>query len=730
MQALQGSVIQRNDVTDPSTSKVDLNAAISIPITVRVAANPVGSGVLASVTDINGTPVSNPLTTDNNGNYLTYTSDGVYDVIANEGLTNETIEAGVILGGGDSPLYDGVKYLPKLSYVSLKTSGFYTGGDLGGGEYTWEESASEADHNGGTIIAYDALTAWNGTASDLSTLFGWVGTGTGCFVLCGQEGFTIDQFGVSSTSTASENTYAINQAISNLPTQTTLSCDGEEYSFDGDINFTLEQGSSVYLLAIFNVINGGVKFEGRDCDFKIGGIKTTATGSGNGLTITNAISNRITVNTIIGFYRTCFITSDAGNRGTFNNNITLPDLECSGDNEAACVYVSATSGGWCNQNIIDAGYMRGPRGTYFVQGVGQNARFDGNKLLFPQYEEIGYIAAEFNYCNYNELLYPRFEGVNPPSSYWVLEAADCLNTVMHLNFPTKSDKLSLLGEKRTFTGRVLPTDSATGTPMYISEEVGVFTDKDFVRYNLTGRALATRTLNHTWFHRDTDTTDDAFTKYFGYAKDGEGDIRPFGILGQYGYHEVLQQTGDQQIPSDVSSILVDTSDGAGLVNLIMPANKEIDGYIVKIEVVGDYSDITISDSDNTLNISSGDLYVGVNDLTYKDDAWYVNPYATSEIGFTGFDQIAGQTGVQTINKRTTFVEVNVNAGAVTLQTQAIREFEGETFDLQITHVAGDLTLIKSDGTVSQAAGNFTAGLWKMVYKYGQWRGFLVATNYI
>ena len=98
MQALQGSVIQRNDVTDPSTSKVDLNAAISIPITVRVSANPVGSGVLASITDINGTPVSNPTTTDNNGNYLVYVTDGSYDVIANEGLTNETVEAGVIAG--------------------------------------------------------------------------------------------------------------------------------------------------------------------------------------------------------------------------------------------------------------------------------------------------------------------------------------------------------------------------------------------------------------------------------------------------------------------------------------------------------------------------------------------------------------------------------------------------------------------------------------------------------
>ena len=98
MQALQGSIIQRNDVTDPSTNKDDLNAAINVPVTIRIASNPAGGGVLASAFDINGSPVSNPTTTDDNGNYLVYVTDGSYDVIANEGLTNETVEAGIIAG--------------------------------------------------------------------------------------------------------------------------------------------------------------------------------------------------------------------------------------------------------------------------------------------------------------------------------------------------------------------------------------------------------------------------------------------------------------------------------------------------------------------------------------------------------------------------------------------------------------------------------------------------------
>jgi len=98
MQALQGSIIQRNDATDPSTNKDDLNAAINVPVTIRSASNPAGGGALASTFDINGVAVSNPTTTDNNGNYLVYVTEGSYDVIANEGLTNETIEAGIIAG--------------------------------------------------------------------------------------------------------------------------------------------------------------------------------------------------------------------------------------------------------------------------------------------------------------------------------------------------------------------------------------------------------------------------------------------------------------------------------------------------------------------------------------------------------------------------------------------------------------------------------------------------------
>ena len=76
-----GSVSLRNDGIDPSTSKVDLNAAIGALVTVRFATIPVGQGALASLFDINDAPIANPATSDDKGNYFFKVAAGTYDII-------------------------------------------------------------------------------------------------------------------------------------------------------------------------------------------------------------------------------------------------------------------------------------------------------------------------------------------------------------------------------------------------------------------------------------------------------------------------------------------------------------------------------------------------------------------------------------------------------------------------------------------------------------------------
>lgn len=77
---------------------------------------------------------------------------------------------------------NGIKNLRTDVSVVQRVTGFYTNSLIGGGDFVWDSNKNKTSHNGGTIIAPEALVAWDGTAANISTLFNWVGTGLGCFV--------------------------------------------------------------------------------------------------------------------------------------------------------------------------------------------------------------------------------------------------------------------------------------------------------------------------------------------------------------------------------------------------------------------------------------------------------------------------------------------------------------------------------------------------------------------
>jgi hypothetical protein len=79
-----------------------------------------------------------------------------------------------------------IKALPVTGLVNnqqYSVASFYAGSDKGGGVFVWDATRTKVDHNGGTVIAPEALTAWSGTSTGIATLLNWAGTGTGCFVL-------------------------------------------------------------------------------------------------------------------------------------------------------------------------------------------------------------------------------------------------------------------------------------------------------------------------------------------------------------------------------------------------------------------------------------------------------------------------------------------------------------------------------------------------------------------
>jgi hypothetical protein len=78
-----------------------------------------------------------------------------------------------------------IKALPVTGLVNnqqYSVASFHSGNDYGGGVFVWDATRTKADHNGGTVIAPEAIESWNGTQADLSTLLNWAGTGAGCWV--------------------------------------------------------------------------------------------------------------------------------------------------------------------------------------------------------------------------------------------------------------------------------------------------------------------------------------------------------------------------------------------------------------------------------------------------------------------------------------------------------------------------------------------------------------------
>jgi hypothetical protein len=102
--------------------------------------------------------------------------------------TNWGADSSRFVGVGDAVLREdisllsGIKDLKPIVGIVQNVKGFYQGSDVGGGQFYYDPSKSKTEHNGGTIIAPEALFLWEGNHSDLETLFNWTGLGDGCFV--------------------------------------------------------------------------------------------------------------------------------------------------------------------------------------------------------------------------------------------------------------------------------------------------------------------------------------------------------------------------------------------------------------------------------------------------------------------------------------------------------------------------------------------------------------------
>ncbi|AHK11218.1 hypothetical protein S14_109 [Shewanella sp. phage 1/4] len=99
-------------------------------------------------------------------------------------------------------LYDGMK---------VSTNGFYVDTLVGGGNFVYDASKDKSLHNGGTVIAPEAIAAWDGSQVNLASLLNWAGTGTGCFVRLGKYDISSPLHNFGGGSEYSDNSKSISK---------------------------------------------------------------------------------------------------------------------------------------------------------------------------------------------------------------------------------------------------------------------------------------------------------------------------------------------------------------------------------------------------------------------------------------------------------------------------------------------------------------------------------------
>lgn len=482
------------------------------------------------------------------------------------------------------------KYRPEYAGQKLDIDGHTLAG-IGGGPFFHDPDDSTSPDNNGTVIVNEWGDRWKREVNGV---------------------ISVEMFGA----TGVNDSVAVQAALNNMIDGVELVSGLDMISLDSELDMSVIPNHSKINLnskLVFSSQNG-IDFRSQNSEVRISKISHTGTGTGVGFNLRDSVGNDIFIGSVVGFYRDFQVFSTLGT-GCFNNTVRLPDLECVGDNEAACLFATVEAGGFCNQNIIYPGFMRGPRGVYFKKGAGQTARFDGNKIIYPEFEQITYIGLEINYSNWSEIIYPRFEGTGTPSSWWMLEGSDCINTRYDMNWIINPSKLSLNGEKHFFNGPIIKEG---GGSVIAWQTFGGILSGDTVRYTntLSGGGLQ----NNTWYHGGVDG-DLMWERYAGGVQDSQGRQRAFGLLNPIGYQQFSGDSGDQSVNEKISFIEVTAS--AGPIALVMPSEKEIDGITsIRMRVTGGVAaDISVKNSSLNESIPAGSFADGVWEFVFRFGNW-------------------------------------------------------------------------------------------------------------
>jgi len=139
---------------------------------------------------------------------------------------------------------------------SVQLLGYHERGDGGGGVFFWDDSKSQSEHNGGTIIAGDAVLGTWDTAGQ-EAWFTAPLTGTGCWVREYSGAVNVSWFGAKGDG-VSDDTKPIQQAVNSIYANGKLNFNpGNTYKLNSSVQLTQVDNVTIDLQGATLEINGG-----------------------------------------------------------------------------------------------------------------------------------------------------------------------------------------------------------------------------------------------------------------------------------------------------------------------------------------------------------------------------------------------------------------------------------------------------------------------------------------
>jgi len=489
----------------------------------------------------------------------------------------------------------------------------HTNAGMGGDPFYYDAYDTTTPDDNGTVIVTVGNKRWKRVVRDNSVIVEWFGVGNSAFT----SALSIAKPGQIVKTTL--DSYTLPSPIVH---EFGRSQDGVFVEFLADFIFTSTNGFDFKDLQQGSITTGFVAHDQLE-------INDSVASTGVGVTLTSLwscdVDIRGTHNFLVG---SKLVGGDlnavSGNGMAFNNIVIRNAKAPKTAGGTGCLVTTIPkdgNAGYFNENHLHIGFMRGETGLDIVKGSLQTDPFNGNKLIYPQVEDVGDVGIQLEFCRQNTILYPRFEGGNVPATWWVNEKSDCLRNDYYITATADSTLYNFAGILQNIFGRTVNASGGLIANQFWGGDDSSGDSNDHSLY-MSLRRSANTPNNTVSFGGIPGNT--RWQRYAGTVRDGTGVDKVFGLLDPHGHLQITGSSGLTIVPAGISTIEISTT-GASDVTLQMPLDREINGMTVIMNLTFYTNQIEISKSTTGVTIPFGTITTaGLYMLVYRGDSWKVS----------------------------------------------------------------------------------------------------------